>query len=125
MCIGYFDAEKMGTRAPHEIDSIMVQCQPHLDRLYASGRVLCDVGISEGARSLKRVNASLKISDAPARESVETIGGVTLIEARDIEEAIKLASLHPATQLPVGEELGFRMEVRPVNYFKSPGEIVK
>ena len=40
------------------------------------------------------------------------MGGLVIIEARDLNEAIQVASLHPAARM--GEELGWGVEVRPI-----------
>jgi hypothetical protein len=47
------------------------------------------------------------------------IGSVLLIEAKNMEEAIQIASLYLTTQAAEGEEYGWRMEVRPVHYFEE------
>jgi CheY-like chemotaxis protein len=44
----------------------------------------------------------------------ELVGGFVIIEAADYEEAIRIASLHPAARM--GEELGWGIEVRPMEY---------
>lgn len=36
-----------------------------------------------------------------------------------MEEAIRLASMHPTTQVDQGEAYGWRTEVRPVHFFKN------
>lgn len=38
-----------------------------------------------------------------------------------MDEAVRVASLHPTAQVPAGEQLGWRMEIRPVHYFQLPG----
>ncbi len=121
LCVGYFDARRMNTRPKHEIDAVMAQCSTHLQGLYATGRVICDVGVLQEGKNLLRVNAKLTVADIPADEPKEMIGGFTLIEARDMNEAIQLAAMHPATQVLAGEQFGWRTEIRPVYSFKSPG----
>jgi hypothetical protein len=43
------------------------------------------------------------------------VGGLVLIEARDLNEAIQVASLHPAARMD--EELGWGIELRPIEEF--------
>ena len=52
-------------------------------------------------------------------ETKEQIGSFFLIEAADMQEAVRIASLHPAALL--GEELGWGIEIRPVKFFLEPG----
>lgn len=61
----------------------------------------------------------IKVMDGPFTEAGETIGSAFLIEARDMEEAIRIASFHPAVQVDEGEPFGWRIEIHPVHYFKS------
>ena len=52
------------------------------------------------------------VTDGPFVETRETVGGLVVIEARDLNEAIRIASLHPAAHL--GEQLGWAIELRPI-----------
>ena len=52
------------------------------------------------------------VSDGPFVETKERVGGLFLIEARDLNDAIRVASLHPAAHL--GEQLGWGIEIRPI-----------
>jgi hypothetical protein len=61
----------------------------------------------------------VRITDGPFVETKEMLGSAVLIEARDMEEAIRLASLHPTTQVDAGEHLGWAMEIRPIHYFEQ------
>ena len=62
-----------------------------------------------GAR-VRRDGASITVTDGPFTEAKELVGGFQIIEAADYEEAIKIASLHPAARM--GEELGWGIELR-------------
>ena len=52
------------------------------------------------------------VTDGPYAEAKELVGGVILIEAPNKEEAIRIASLHPAATL--GEHIGWGIEVHPI-----------
>ena len=56
-----------------------------------------------------------RVSDGPFTEAKEVIGSFFLIEAEDMDEAVRIASKHPAAHL--GEEMGWGLEVRPVEFF--------
>lgn len=119
LCLGYLDAAKMDARPKEEIEAVMQKCQPHLEQLYESGQVRIDAGLSSETKCLRRANGEIKVMDGPFAEAGETIGSAFLIEARDMEEAIRIASLHPAVQVDAGELFGWRIEIHPVHYFKS------
>ncbi|MBM7564017.1 YciI family protein [Paenibacillus sacheonensis] len=119
LCLGYLDPAKMDARPKSEIEAVMSECPPHLDELYKSGRVLYDAGLSPEGKSLRRTNGNVTIVDGPFTETKELIGSAILIEASGMEEAIRLASLHPALQIAAGEQFGWGIEIRPVHYFKG------
>nr|WP_310187780.1 YciI family protein [Bacillus sp. 3255] len=109
----------MDARPKDEIDAIMNECPPHLKNLYKSGQVIIDAGLAPEAKCLRRANGKVMVMDGPFIETKEMIGSAFLIEARDIEEAIQIASLHPAVQVTSGEQFGWGIEIRPIHYFDS------
>ncbi|MEP7299586.1 MAG: YciI family protein [Burkholderiales bacterium] len=119
LCLGYFDPVKMDARPVADIDAVMHACRPHMDRLYASGHVIVDAGLALQTWGLQRVNGQLKVSEGPAALTGEMIGSAFLIEAQDMEDAIRVASLHPTTQLDAGEQFGWRIEIHPIQHFES------
>ena len=57
------------------------------------------------------------VTDGPFAETKEQIGAFFIIEARDLDEAAEVASLHPAARL--GENVGWAIEVRPIDHFEQ------
>jgi hypothetical protein len=119
LCMGYLIPEKMDARPNAEIEAVMSECQPHLEKFYDSGNVLIDAGLELETKSLRRVNGKVTVTDGPFTETKELIGSIFLIEAEDMDEAVQLAALHPTTQVSSGEDFGWRIEIRPVHYFKN------
>ncbi|MBW7452596.1 YciI family protein [Paenibacillus sepulcri] len=119
LCLGYFDREKMDSRPKEEIDAVMRECGSHLEELYKSGQVIIDAGLAHETKVLRREKGKVKVTDGPFIETKEMIGSAFLIEASDMEDAIRIASLHPATQVGAGEQFGWRIEVRPIHYFEK------
>jgi hypothetical protein len=119
LCMGYFNPEKMDARPRAEIEAVMSECQPHIEKFYESGNVLIDAGLDSETKSLRRVDGKVIVTDGPFTETKEMIGSVFIFEAESMDEAIQLASLHPTTQVSRGEEFGWRTEIRPVHFFKN------
>ncbi|MFD1356861.1 YciI family protein [Fictibacillus halophilus] len=119
LCMGYFNPEKMNARPRAEIEAVMSECQPVVENFYESGKVLIDAGLESETKSLRRVNGKVIVTDGPFTETKELIGSIFIFEAEGMDEAIQLASLHPTTQISRGEEFGWRIEIRPVHYFKN------
>ncbi|MDR7074240.1 YciI family protein [Fictibacillus barbaricus] len=119
LCMGYFNPEKMDARPRAEIDAVMSECQPHIEKFYESGNVLIDAGLDSETISLRRVDGKVIVTDGPLTETKERIGSIFIFEAESMDEAIQLASLHPTTQISKGEEFGSYTEIRPVHFFKK------
>ena len=119
LCLGYLDAAEMDSRPKDEIEAIMHECPPHLENFYNSGQVIVDAGLSSETKCLRRANGKVKVIDGPFIETKEMIGSAFLIEAKDMEEAIRIASLHPTVQVSAGEQFGWGIEIRPIDYFKG------
>jgi len=71
-----------------------------------------DDGLEWETTSIRPRNGTVSVTDGPFVETKEQVGGVFVIEARDRNEAILVASRHPAAH--VGERLGWGIEVRPI-----------
>ena len=119
LCLGYFDREAMGALPQADIDALMGQCTPHMEVFHGTGRVLVDTGLDLQAKSLRRRKGKLAVTDGPYVETKEVVGSAFVIEATDMEDAVRVASLHPATQVLAGETFGWGLEIRPLHYFKS------
>jgi hypothetical protein len=68
---------------------------------------------------LRYHNGKITITDGPYAETKEQIGGILVLEARDMEHAVQLMSKHPAVRLtgpfeirPVHEEINARIAAR-------------
>jgi len=120
ICLGYLDREKMKNLSQSEIDVIMQECRPYSEKLYNTGQVIVDTGLEAVSKSIRLMNGKLTITDGPFIETKEIIGGAFLIEAKDMNEAVQIASLHPAVQMAAGEQFGWGIEVRPLHTFESP-----
>ena len=119
VCMGYFDKDKMHQLPSEEFDALMAACQPHMDALNKTGKVLVDAGLDSEVTSLKRQGGKVYVSDNQEAASSELIGSVFLIEADTLQQAIELAALHLTTQLDEAEKFGWRTEIRPVHTFTS------
>ena len=61
------------------------------------------------------------VTDGPFAETKEQVGGFFIIEAQDLEDAVRVASKHPAALL--GEQAGWGIEVRPIEMFEQQSRI--
>jgi len=117
ICLAYGDRSKMEALSKGEMDAIFRECQPHAEELHKSGNVILDEGLQWETTSIRPRGGKISVTDGPFVETKEQVGGVFIIEARDLNEAILVASRHPAAH--VGEHLGWGIEVRPTAVFEQ------
>ena len=117
LCLAYGNRSTMEALSSSEMEAVGRQCQPHMEELRASGHLLIDEGLTWDTTSIRPANGKPAVTDGPFVETKEQVGGVFLIEARDLNEAIRIASMHPAAH--VGEKLGWGIEIRPVAVFDA------
>jgi hypothetical protein len=124
LCLGYYAPEAFDAMSDEEKQALGARCRPHDEAFNATGSVL-DI-----ATLKHRVGAHIRpspsgptITDGPFAEAKEVVGSYFLIEADTLEDATRIASLHPAAQ--IGWEIGFSMEVRPIEtVWVADGEFV-
>jgi len=68
-------------------------------------------GTAEGLR-VRSSGGKLQVTDGPFTEAKEVVGGLVIIDAADMDEAVRIASLHPAAH--IGDGIGWGVEVRPI-----------
>ena len=109
LCLVYKDPAKMDALSLNELDTLVAECVVWVDELDKSGRHIYSAGLQSvrSATTLRKRNGQLSMTDGPFAETKEHLGGFTLLRARDLNEAIQLASRLPAARIG-------SVEVRPV-----------
>jgi hypothetical protein len=109
MLLIYNDSTMMDALHASEADAMMRQCLAHADELKRDGQLL-ESRMLEGKETAKSVRirrGRLSATDGPYSETKEVLGGFNLIEADDMEEAIRIAAQFPWASTGC-------VEVRPV-----------
>ena len=109
LCLGYIEPEKFEVMTEDEQHAMLDECFEYNDHLRASGHVVAEVPLQppETAVTLYWKKGKVATTDGPYAESKEQLGGLHVLEARDLNHAIQLMSKHP------GMKCG-TMEIRPV-----------
>ena len=94
-----------------EQDAIIEECFAYDEELFRTGRV--DAGaVLQGtptAKTLRWKSGKVMVTDGPFAETREQLGGISVLEARDMDHAVALMSKHP------GVRHGFPFEIRPID----------
>jgi len=119
LCLAYYDPQKFAAMTPGAVRALVSQCPAHDAALRASGRLLMQASLGEPdtARTILPQGGKPAFTDGPYAETREQVGGFFIIDAEDMDAALRIASLHPASR--IGEEAGWCVEVRPIGHFEQ------
>ena len=109
LCLMYFESRRFGEMSQGELAAFQADCDSHDTAMKKSGHLIRAEALQsvEKATTLRLRNARLSATDGPFAETKEQLCGFVLIEAPDLDEAIRVASRSPFAK--VGS-----VEVRPV-----------
>ncbi|HVY73809.1 MAG TPA: YciI family protein, partial [Puia sp.] len=112
ICLGYMNEEVWETLSESERQTFMDECFSYDDELRQNGHYAGGEGLQEArnAATLRWRSAKVSVTDGPFVESKEQIGGIMILEATDLNHAIRLLSKHPSLRLGRG---GNSWEIRP------------
>jgi len=115
--LAYFTPEKFAAMSPDDVKALVTQCPPLDEKMRATGKVLVSASLGDLDQwvTLRPHSGKTRISDGPYTESKEVVGGLFIIEADSRDEAVRIASMHPAAML--GEEGGWAVELIPMDFY--------
>ena len=109
LCFGYYDKAKFAAMSESERNEMFDTCLAYDDHLRASGHWAGGEALqgSETALTLSWANGKVITTDGPYTETKEQLGGILVLEARDMNHAVQLMGRHPALTY------GNTFEIRP------------
>ena len=109
ICLGYIKPGTFEGMSDDERNAVLDECFKHNDHLRADGHLLAELPLQppETALTLYWKNGKVATTDGPYAETKEQLGGIHILEARDLNHVIQLISQHP------GMKYG-SIEIRPV-----------
>ena len=111
VCLGYIEDGKWESLTESQRNAMMEECFAYDDFLRKNGHFIGGEALqsARGAVTLRWQNGKVAVTDGPYAETKEQIGGILLLEAKDLNHAIQLMSKHP------GVRLGGPFEIRPAS----------
>ncbi len=109
LCLIYGEESHWGTMPKSESDTMMAEFGAFTASIKSSGHWLGGFQLqnTDAATTLRIRNGKVSTTDGPFAETKEQLGGYYLIEARDLNDAIQVASRIPAARYG-------SIEVRPI-----------
>ncbi|MGA9586234.1 MAG: YciI family protein [Terracidiphilus sp.] len=101
LCFGYYDKGKFEVMTESERNAMFDACIEYDDHLRASGHWAGGEALQgpETGLTLHWRNGTVATTDGPYTETKEQLGGILMLEARDINHAIQLMSQHPGLKI--------------------------
>ncbi len=109
ICFGYLDVQNWGKKSESEQNAMIDECFAYDEVLKNNGHWVHGEELQgpDTATTLRYRDGKVAISDGPYAETKELLGGLLILEARDLNHVIQLISNHP------GIKIG-PWEIRPV-----------
>lgn len=107
ICLGYMDESKWDGMTEQERHAFMDEAFAYDEELKQKGHFMGGEALqpASNATTLRYRNGKVAMTDGPFIETKEQIGGILILEARDLNHAIQLMSKHPSLRLGSGWEI--------------------
>jgi hypothetical protein len=109
LCLIYDEERDWEAMPRTESDAYLAECMAAADEIRAGGHHLAGEALHPAATAavVRIRNGKLSVTDGPFAETKEQLGGFYLVEARDRDEAVRIAAKIPSSRTGC-------VEVRPV-----------
>lgn len=109
LCLAYEEEAKLNALSRSEWDALREETLSYVEAIRQSGHLIVTQALQSGrtAATLRVRSGKLLVTEGPFAETKELIGGFFMIEAKDRQEAIAVASKWPSARLGA-------IEVRPI-----------
>jgi hypothetical protein len=110
ICLGYIKPGTFEAMTEDERNAVLDECFEHNDQLRAKGHLVGELALQppQTALTLYWKNGKVATTDGPYAETKEYLGGIQILEARDLNHAIQLVSQLPGFKYGLGP-----IEIRP------------
>lgn len=100
ICLGYIEPQKFETMSESERNAMLDECFTYDDVLRTNGHFAGGEALQgpTTALTLRWKNGKVAVTDGPYAETKEQLGGILVLEARDLNHAVQLMSKHPGVK---------------------------
>jgi hypothetical protein len=100
ICLGYMEPDKFETMSESERNAMLDDCFNYDDVLRNHGHFVGGEALQSAntATTLRWNNGKVSVTDGPYAETKEQLGGILVLEAKDLNHAIQLISKHPGVK---------------------------
>lgn len=100
ICLGYIEPNKFEGMSESERNAMLDECFSYDDFLRRNGHFTSGEALQgpRTAATLRWKEGRVAVTDGPYAETKEQLGGILVLEARDLNHAIQLISQHPGVK---------------------------
>lgn len=100
ICLGYIAPGKFENLSETDRNAMVDECFTYDDELRAKGHFAGGEALQgpQSAATLRWADGKVSVTDGPYAETKEQIGGILILEARDLNHAIQIMSKHPGVK---------------------------
>src|SRR5580700_4931720 len=104
ICLGYIEPGKFENMSESERNTVLDEWFSYHDELRRNGHLIAEEPLQrpDTAVTVACKNAKVTVTDGPYAETKEQLGGIQVLEARDLNHAIQLISQSPGVRLKCG-----------------------
>ena len=111
ICLGYISENMWDGMSEREQKTFVDDCLAYdrelrMNKNFVGGEALQSI---RTATTIRSKNGKVVVTDGPFAETKEQLGGIMILEAKDLDHAIKLMSNHPSVRM------GGTWEIRPLD----------
>ncbi len=112
ICLGYIEESVWDKMSEGEQKNFVEKCLTYDSELRAGGHFVGGEALQSvrTATTLRYKKGKIAVTDGPFAETKEQLGGIMILEAKDLNDAIQLMSKHPSLSLGGGS-----WEIRPAD----------
>ena len=109
LCMAYEQEDTLNALSQAEWEALRGETLAYVEVLRKSGHLLVTHALQSvrTAATVRVRKGGMSVTDGPFAETKETLGGFFLIEARDLDEAVRIAGRWPSARIG-------SIEVRPI-----------
>jgi len=110
ICLGYLKPGTFEGMTEDDRNAVLDECFEHNDHLRVNGHLVAEVPLEppDTAVTVYWKNGKVATTDGPYAETKEQLGGLQILEARDLNHAVQLMAQVPGFKYGLGP-----MEIRP------------
>ena len=116
VCLGYLEPGTFENLSESTRNATLDECFRYNDQLRKNGHLVDEQALQPGnsAVTVSWKNGKVAVTDGPYAETKEQLGGIQVLEARDLNHAIQLVSQLPGFKHGLGP-----VEIRPAADFSE------